>query len=264
MLLLNILLAFFIAGSFIALLTLLAERFGSTIGGLVANLPSNILITMIFISLTRGNPFLQQMIPAIPVGMLIDTFFLLAFVLLLRYGISTAISGSLLTWLALAVLANRIPSHLLWINAAIYMIITLLVWIWVEHRVDIPVKGRSGKRYTPFQLTVRALFAGTIVGSVIAIAHFVPAYLTGIVSTFPAVLFSSMVILTLNQGREFARATGKVMILSSTNIVIYAISVFYTFPLLGVAGGTVVSLIFAVLWVKYVLHRVIFINFSKP
>ena len=55
MFLLNIILAFFIAGSFIALLTLLAERFGSTIGGLIANLPSNILITMIFISLTRGT-----------------------------------------------------------------------------------------------------------------------------------------------------------------------------------------------------------------
>ncbi len=264
MLLPKILLAFFVAGGFITLLTLLAERFGSTIGGLVANLPSNILITMIFISLTKGNPFLQNMIPAIPIGMLIDTFFLLVFVLLLRYRISTAIAGSLLTWLTLAILANRIPSNLLWINAAFYMIITLLVWLWVEHRVDIPVRGRSGKRYTPFQITVRALFAGTIVGSVVTIAHFVPPYLTGIVSTFPAVLFSSMVILSLNQGREFARATGKVMILSSTNTVIYAISVYYTFPLLGVAGGTLVSLIFAVLWVKYVLHRVIFINFFKP
>jgi hypothetical protein len=263
MLLLQILLAFLLAGSFIAMLTLLAERFGSTIGGLIANLPSNILITMIFIYLTLGNDFLHQMIPAIPVGLLIDTFFLLVFVLLLKYNLFAAMAGSLSTWLVLAVIANGLPSHHLWMNAAIYLIVTMVVWLWTEHRVHIPAMGRSGKRYTPIQMTIRAVFAGTIVGGVVAISHFVPAYLTGIVSTFPAVLFSSMVILTVNQGREFARATGKVMILSTTNIIIYAISVYHTFPLIGAAGGTLVSVILAVLWVKYVLHQLIFINFSK-
>ncbi len=261
--LLQILLAFLLAGSFIALLTLLAERFGSTIGGLIANLPSNILITMIFISLTQGNDFMQQMIPAIPVGLLIDTFFLLVFVLLLRNGLITAMAGSLTTWLALALTANHIPSHLLWMNAGIYLGVTFAVWLWVEHRLTIPAMGRSGKRYTPGQMTIRAVFAGTIVGGVVAISHFVPAYLTGIVSTFPAVLFSSMVILAVNQGKEFARATGKVMILSTTNIAIYAISVYYTFPLIGTAAGTLVSVTLAVLWVKYILHQLIFINFSK-
>ena len=263
MLFLNIILAFFIAGSFIALLTLLAERFGSTIGGLIANLPSNILITMIFISLTQGNDFMQQMIPAIPVGLLIDTFFLVVFVLLLKYRLILAILGSLATWLILALVANGIPSHMLWINAGIYLVITFAVWFWAEHRVEIPAMGRSGKRYTTAQMIIRATFAGTIVGGVVAISHFVPAYLTGIVSTFPAVLFSSMVILSVNQGKEFARATGKVMILSTTNIAIYTISVYFTFPLIGAAAGTLVSVFLSVLWVKYILHQLIFINFSK-
>jgi len=48
---------------------------------------------------------------------------------------------TLLTWLALASLANQAPSHLLCINAAIYLVMPLLVWLWVEHRVVIPVMG---------------------------------------------------------------------------------------------------------------------------
>ena len=78
-------------------------------------------------------------------------------------------------------------------------------------------------------MVIRAAFAGGIVGGVVLISHFVPAYLTGIVSAFPAVLFSSMVILAVNQGKTFAQATGKVMILSSSNIVVYALGVYFTF-----------------------------------
>jgi uncharacterized membrane protein (GlpM family) len=260
----RVLLAFSLAGSFIALLTLLAERFGSAIGGLIANLPSNILITMIFISLTQGNDFIHQMIPAIPVGLLINTFFLLTFILLLRFSLRAAITGSLATWLILAVLANRFRLAELWINAAIYLSVTFLVWLWTEHRAGIPDMGRSGKKYTPGQMTARAVFAGSIVGGVVAIAHFVPAYLTGIVSTFPAVLFSTVVILSVSQGKEFAMATGKVMILSLTNILFFVISVYYTFPLIGIVGGTLVSVVLAVGWVKYVLHGVVFTFTTLP
>jgi uncharacterized membrane protein (GlpM family) len=259
----RVLLAFTLAGSFIALLTLLAERFGSTVGGLIANLPSNILITMIFISLTQGNDFVHQMIPAIPVGLLINTFFLLTFILLLRLSLLTAIIGSLAVWFIMALLANSLGMTHLWLNAILYIVITFLVWLWTEHRAGIPDMGRSGKRYTPGQMTVRALFAGSIVGGVVAIAHFVPAYLTGIVSTFPAVLFSTVVILTVSQGSDFARATGKVMILSLTNILIFVITVYYSFPLIGVVGGTLVSVVLAVGWVKYVLQSVISMSCRK-
>jgi hypothetical protein len=245
----NVVASFFLAGSLIALLTLLAERFGSRTGGLITNLPSNILITMIFISLTHGTGFVKLMVPAIPVGMLIDTFFLVAFILLLRYSLFAAVTGSLLTWLILAFLANLIRSDHLWINLPVYLVITLLVWLWIEYRYHIPSVGRSDRRYTPSQIALRALFAGGIVGGVVLVSRFVPAYLTGIISTFPAVLFSSMVILAVNQGKEFARATGKVMIIASSNIVVYAMGVYYTFPTLGIATGTVISFIMAFLWI---------------
>jgi len=254
----HVLCSFFLAGSLIALLTILAERFGSRVGGLITNLPSNVLITMIFIAITHGTGFVKLMVPAIPIGMLIDTMFLVAFILLLKYNLIAAITGSLSTWLILACLANLVGSEYLWINAGIYFSLTILTWLWMEKKHHIPAMGKSGKRYTPAQLAIRAAFAGGIVGGVVLVSRLVPAYLTGIVSTFPAVLFSSMVILVLNQGKEFARATGKVMILSSTNIVVYAISVYYFFPLAGIITGTIISFMLAFSWV--VILRMIMVR----
>jgi len=246
---LNVLFSFLLAGSLIALLTLLAERFGSKVGGLIVNLPSNILITLIFISLTQGIGFVKEMAPAMPIGMLIDSIFLVVFVLLLRYPLFVVIPGSLGTWLALAMAANQLQMQSLWINILIYFGVTLLAYLLVEHGWHIPAMGKSGKRYTPLQMAIRAAFAGGIVGGVVLISGYVPAYLTGIVSTFPAVLFSSMVILALNQGKAFARATGKVMILSSSNIVIYVVGVYIFFPMVGIIAGTLISFLMAFLYV---------------
>ena len=249
MIYLQVVLSFLIAGSWIAVLTLMAERFGSKAGGLIANLPSNIMITLIFITLSHGNSFVKGMLPAIPVGLLIDSVFLVVFILLLNYNLIISMLGSLGCWLVLAVLANRIQLDSLWINIANYFIITIVAFLFVEYGWKIPAMGKSGKKYTIGQMAIRAGFAGGIVGGVVLISHFVPAYLTGIVSTFPAVLFSSMVILALNQGKAFAQATGKVMILSTSNILVYALGVYYTYPLLGIIGGTIVSFILAFLWV---------------
>ncbi|MFC2101963.1 DUF3147 family protein [Bacteroidota bacterium] len=249
MIYIQVLLSFALAGIWIAVLTLLAERFGSKAGGLIANLPSNIMITLIFISLSHGNDFVEGMLPAIPVGLVIDSIFLVVFILLLHYNLAISIVGSLGCWILLAILANRIEMESLWMNIANYFIVTIVAFLFVEYGWKIPAVGKSKKRYTIGQMAIRAGFAGGIVGGVVLISHFVPAYLTGIVSTFPAVLFSSMVILVLHQGKAFAQATGKVMILSTSNILVYALGVYYTYPLLGIVWGTVVSFLLAFGWI---------------
>lgn len=257
---LKVIFSFLLAGSLIALLTILAERLGSKIGGLITNLPSNILITMIFIALMQGVGFVREMTPAIPVGMLIDTIFLVVFILLLRLNLVFAIVCSLGTWLALALIADYLRPVTLWVNLIIYFGVTLAAFLFVEYGYNIPAIGRSKKRYSLFQMAIRAGFAGGIVGSVVLISRFVPAYLTGVVSTFPAVLFSSMVILAVNQGKAFAQATGKVMILASTNIVIYALCVYYTYPIFGIIAGTLVSFLAAFLWI--LMLRPVIMRFS--
>ncbi len=50
-----------------------------------------------------------------------------------------------------------------------------------------------------------------------------------------------MVILTRSQGPIFARAAGRIMILSSSNIIVYACFAGLLFPLIGPWLGTLAS-----------------------
>ena len=107
--------------------------------------------------------------------------------------------------------------------------------------------------FRPVTVLVRALFAGTIVAGAVAAAQVAPPYLTGIVAVFPAVLLSTMTILTKAQGRDFARETGKVLILSSSNIIVYGITVAILFPVVGPWWGTAGAFAAAVGYVAILL-----------
>lgn len=255
-LLLKTITSFVVAGLWIGGFTLLAERLGSKKGGLIANLPSTILIALIFVALVQDAGFAARATDAVPIGMLIDTLFLLLFILLLKYGLIKTVVLSLGTWFVLAFLAQKIHLSNILLNIILYVITAVAAYVLLEYGSKIPAKGKSRKKYTPGSLLIRALFAGSVVAGTTIISTFAGTYWVGLFSTFPAVMLSSMVILTVNQGADFARATGKVMILSSTNIIVYAYGVSLTYPGPGVLAGTVISFGMSFLWVL-LLHPLI-------
>lgn len=237
------------AGIWITSATLLAERLGSKIGGLLTNLPSNILVSFVFISLTRDRYFAAEATRAVPIGMTVDTIFLFIFIVSLRFGVAAATALSLAVWAGLAFLAG----HLMltgWIdNIAIYVIIAIALFLICENVLKIPSAARTTRKYTAFQLLIRAVFAGGVVGGTVLISAFASAYWVGLFSTFPAVLLSTMIILSINQSPAFARATGKILLFSSSNIIIFGLGVFLTYPAIGLIGGTALSFFMAFLWV---------------
>ena len=245
----RVIISFFIAGFWIASATLFAERLGTKIGGLITNLPSNILISLLFVVIVNDISFVINAVPAIPIGMTIDTIFLFIFVIILQYGLVLSTVISLIIWFMLALLATFLNYDNLFFNVIFYIIITLITFIVVEKVIKIPSVKKSKKKYTTIQMLIRALFAGSVVSSVIILSKFFNPYIVGIFSTFPAVLLSTMIILGINQNKEFAQATGKVLLLSSSNIIIYGLAVYFTYPKLGFTYGTIVSFILAFLWI---------------
>jgi hypothetical protein len=249
----KVIISFFVAGIWITAATFLAERLGTKIGGLITNLPSNILISLIFIALVNDIDFVVKSIPAIPIGMTIDTLFLFVYILLLPLGLFRSTLISLLIWFLLAFFAIQIKIDNLVINIVIYIVITYFIFLITHKFLKLPAKKKSDKSYTINQLVLRAVFAGGLVASVVFISNFFNAYIVGIFSSFPAVLLSTMIILVLNQNISFARATGKILILSSSNIVVYSLVVYLTYPTLGIVIGTIISFLCAFFWV-WVFH----------
>jgi len=241
--------SFFAAGVWIASMTLVTERLGSKIGGLIGNLPSHILISLVFMGIINGPDYVVKMTPGIPVGMMLNSIFTFAFVLLLRFGLAAAAAGSLLIWLGTALGAVYLFTDNLAINIAVYVVVTLMTYLALEHIFVIRAVNTAKKRYSLLQMVLRAVFAGSVVVSVLLLSKLLNPLVLGIFSVFPAVMLVTMVILAVNQNREFAQATGKVLILSSSNIVVFGLGIMLTYPRLGIGWGTVVSFIAAGLWV---------------
>jgi signal transduction histidine kinase len=253
---LKTIISFITAGIWIGGATLIAERLGSKKGGLVSNLPSTILIALVFVALVQDTRFAAAATDAVPIGMLIDTLFLLVFILLVKHGLIKTVLLSLATWFVLAFAARHVHSSNIILNIILYTAVAVGTYLLLEYKTDIPAKGKNRKKYTPGSLLIRALFAGSVVAGTIILSTFAGTYWVGLFSTFPAVMLSTMVILTVNQGADFARAVGKIMILSSTNIIVYSVGVSLTYPSLGIALGTILSFGLAFLWIL-LLHPVI-------
>jgi len=252
----RVIISFFIAGIWIATVTLLAERMGSKMGGLFTNLPSNILISLLFVAMAHGTTYVVESMPGIPIGMAINTPFLFILILTLRFGLLLSIILSLGGWLGSAYMASLINLSNLWFNCFIYALLTVVCFLILEKVAHIPSTKKSIKKYTKLQLGIRAAFAGGIVAAIIVSSKFLNPYVFGIFSTFPAVLLSTMVILVINQDSKFAQATGKILILSSSNIVVYALVVYFTFNNFGFIWGTVLAFWIAFAWV-WIFHPVL-------
>lgn len=245
----KVLVSFVVAGVWIGGATLIAERLGSRKGGLLSNLPSTVLIALVFVALVKDPDFAARATEAVPMGMLIDTLFLLVLILVLKSGLVRSVFISLFSWFVMAFLVQRLHISGIIINIMLYFLVAVSSFLLLELWFDIPPRETSIKNFTLNAILLRALFAGSVVAGTIVVSRFAGSYWVGLFSTFPAVMLSTMVILAITQGPDFARATGKIMILSSTNIIVYALGVSITYPSLGVLWGTVLAFLGSFLWV---------------
>ena len=193
-------------------------------------------------ALTLGPDYAAATTKGVPVGMTIDTLFTFIFILVAKKGLGKAISISLIVWAITAyVFIELIPPLGMGGAIVLYVLVTSLCFILAERVLRIRAVPHKDTTFSWKQIVLRALFAGTVVAGAVTIAQFASPYMTGILATFPAVLSSTLVIFALSQGADFARATGKILILSSSNIIIYAWIAGLTFPSLGPWIGTVLS-----------------------
>jgi len=204
--LLHIGIAFVVAGIWISLATLAGERLGSRLGGLIANLPSNIVVSLLFMSMTRGSSYAAEAAASVPIGMAVDTVFLLAVVGFLPRGIAPALAAGLLAWVLAASAAIALPPLSPVVGILVYAAVTAASFAIADLAMKVRSVPKKRLPFRPTTMAVRALFAGAIVAGAVTVAQFAPPYLTGIVSVFPAVLLSTMTILARSQGPDFARA----------------------------------------------------------
>ncbi len=235
----------FLTGSiFVTLSTILGERFGSRIGGLIGGLPSTVVVAFFFIGLGQSPEAASQATSVFPLIYAFTGLFLLFFALLAKKGFFISLSISLCLWFALSFIVILIRWQSFLLSFLLYVIIACTSFSILQFRLKLPLKGKIKLKYTPAQITGRALFSGSMIAFAVLSSKLGGPVFGGIFSAFPAVFISILIISYRSQGIDFSRAmTRPLFITGMISVVMYATAVRYFYLSLGLVLGTVCAYI---------------------
>ena len=241
LLILRVLAAFLVAGTWITIVTLIADRFGSKLGALLATMPSNIVVSMLFIGIGQGSLFASDAATAVPAGLAVDALFIFIYVLAVKkYGLKAFIPA-IGTWAVLIYLlgSNNLATFVP--GLAAFVVATVVLFVILEYYLKIPSRKANRITVGRNEIIMRAIFSGSVVAAVVIVAAVTNSVWGGLLATFPASWSSSLFLVTRSQGGKFAQGFGKVMLFSQWTIIIYAIAVMLAFPVYGPLVGTLLA-----------------------
>jgi hypothetical protein len=247
---------FIAAAVAVIVITVIAERFGTKKGGILGTLPSTIMIAYLFIAYNEGTNVATQSVAVVPAEMGVNVIFLLLFAIFAYRSLALALAVSLSVWTMLSLLLLLFNLENLLISSLIFIVAFLVAMFVLEQKRKTPSIGKVKTCYTPLRIVLRGLFAGTVIGIAVLLSN-VGAVLSGILSAFPVIFLSTMIIAMREQGPGFAGGMAKSMIFGSPSVVLYTVAIFFFYPAYGIVLGTLGAFIlsFVVTMVLYAFSK---------
>jgi uncharacterized membrane protein (GlpM family) len=228
----------------VILVTIIAEKYGTKTGGVIGTLPSTIIIAFLFIAVDKGVWFVSESVVVVPAEMGINLIFLLIFALLSKRKIPIALAGSLLTWTVLTIFIYYTNVTSIILSLAVFLFCFLFTFLTLDKKKKIISQNTRKIHYTPLKLLGRSLIAGIVIAIAVTFSN-VGTILSGIFSVFPAIFLSTMLISLREHGPRFTGAMAKGMIYGSPSVVIYAVGIYFFYPLVGILIGTISAFVIA-------------------
>lgn len=240
----QIILPFILSCLIVIIITIIAEQYGTKIGGILGTLPSTIVIAFIFIGLNEDTHFASNAAVVVPAEMGVNIIFLFVFSLLASRSSITALFAAVAVWTILSSLFLVINLNSIIVSVAIYFLIMISVFFYLEKTKKVKSKEKVSVIYTPLKLAFRGIFAGSVIALSVTLAN-ISDILSGIVSVFPAIFLSTMVIFMREHGPEFTGGMGKAMILGTMSVMTYSVFIHFLYPETGIIYGTIIAYFFA-------------------
>lgn len=240
---LQLFLSFVIGGMWVALVTLVSERIGTKLGGYLGGLPSTVIVSLFFIGLVQSPTAAAEATTLVPLTCGLNGVFIIAYVLLLPFGLGVALSSALILWLALVLLTLFRLDHSFFFSLLGWGILLLLSFRVLEHGLRIPSLVGSSVTPSHKQMFIRALLSGTMVAFAVYLSKIAGPNIGGVFACFPALFISTLFISHLSRGPEASKAVAKSLALSGLiNVVFYALFVRFFYPVSGLFLGTLAAL----------------------
>ena len=239
----KLILSFFIGCIWVIAVTVIAEKYGSKIGGIIAGLPSTSLLTLFFIALTQGTEKASEAAIIIPFMVGATALFVLVYILLSKTNFYLGIISSILLWLIISTIIVVVKLQNLFYSFLGLVLFTSLSYFVLEKMLSISSHQKKEMHYTFFQLGFRGILTGIIIVLGVILSYSAGALYGGIIASFPVLLLSTMVITYREHGYAFSAAVMKVSMLSAAiNMSLYALAVYYFYPAYGLIYGTLLCL----------------------
>lgn len=255
--LLKVILSVIIGGTWVALSTLIVDKFGTKVGGLIAGLPSTVVVALFFIGLSQGVENVIKSTAVVPLAFAANGPFMLVYAALSKKRLLQSMGAALLAWFGCSYLIILFQfDNFNWGLTICILVLIVCTIIFEKVFVASSISGQKTEFKTS-QLLVRALFAGLIIGAAVLASRFLNPLLGGILASFPAVFVSTLIILHNSRGGKVAIGLAKSLLVSGfINVMAYVIAIRLLYPSIGLYWGTLIGLIISLI-TAYLTHRFI-------
>jgi len=240
-LILHLILAFAVGSLWVTVITIIAEKKGSVLGGSLGGLPSTSAFSFFFIGINQSSAAAVQATTVFPLAFGVTSVFLVFYAFFAQKGFARGISVSLLMWFAVSglIAASGLKDFSLsLVSGTVISILTYYCFTRLKLR---NLKGEK-PHYKVYAVLLRGVGAGALVLVSVLMSQIGGPILGGIAAAFPAAFTSTLIILNKSRGTEFSRAVTKPLVLCGIlTIIPFCVAVRVLYPSLGIWLGTLVS-----------------------
>lgn len=244
--LLHLVLAFAVGSLWVTVITIVAEKKGSVLGGILGGLPSTSAFSFFFIGIYQSTKAAVEATTVFPLAFGITSAYLFFYAFFAQKGFARGIILSLFIWFAVSglIVASGITDFAFSLIAG--LVVSGLTFYFFNKLKLQNLEGEE-KPYKFNEVILRGVGAGSLVLLSVLLSQIGGPVLGGIASAFPAVFTSTLIILHKSRGIEFSRSMTKPLVLSGIfTIIPYSVAVRFLYPAFNVWLGTLVSYVLVV------------------
>jgi uncharacterized membrane protein (GlpM family) len=242
----HLILAFTVGSLWVTIITVIAEKKGSTIGGIIGGLPSTSAFSFFFIGINQSSAAAVQATAVFPLAFAVTSAYLFFYAFFAQKGFTRGIVLSLLIWFVVSGLIVTSGLSDFTFSLVGGVVISILIYYLFTKLKLQKLKGTE-KFYKIHEIMLRGVGAGFLVLLAVLLSQLGGPVLGGIAAAFPAVFTSTLVILNKSRGTEFSRAMTKPLVLCGIfTIIPFSVAVRFLYPSLGIWIGPLVSYILVI------------------
>ena len=239
--LVHLALAFAVGSVWVTIITVVAEKKGSVLGGILGGLPSTSAFSFFFIGINQSSNAAVEATTVFPLAFGITGAYLFFYALFAKKGFVFGIAFSLLIWFMVSGLIVISGLNNFAFSLVAGLVISVLTYYSFKKLKLQNLEG-SGKIYKNYEVILRGVGAGSLVLLSVVLSQISGPVFGGIAAAFPAVFTSTLIILHKSRGTEFSRSMTKPLVYSGIfTIIPFSVAVRFLYPVFGVLIGTLFS-----------------------